>query len=426
MALKISDEISNRAWGDVDKSAIWRRLKKGLQEGEEGVKEAIREMYAVLKAEINEDLTQADCFGPHHEIRGDSLVLNRGGVIACYQSLRGARAEPNLSPEQKSKAFAHIRRHYKDLGLEMEGEIYIEAQVAGEMSVEDIPISPSINVDELKKGDDDPLEVVVAIPVSTSKRGWRYSEQALRRIVDAVNQQGLPGALGHQEPDKVNYEFVNPVTHWIGAKFENGIAYIRGIIDKSAQDLKRWIRAGVIKNVSIFGVPTLKQANGETEVIDFMPLSIDWTPLGRNGMPTSIVAMGEQDLIGGATELTKDEYIEAKKIVGELVSIYGVEASELVSKIKEDKAKIEELKRAERQATIDKVVGEMVKAVELHGIVKRLIPDGVEGEEAIRKAVGEILASEEVKVIADKIFVDTKIDNKKADTKILETIKVKI
>lgn len=449
MALKISKEVSDKSWGNIDKSAIWRRLKQGLEEGEAGVKDAIREMYAVVKAGIDENLTEADCFGPHHEIQGDSLVLNRGGVIACYQALMGARAEPNLSPEQKSKALAHIRRHYKELGLSSEGEISIEAQVIGEMSVNDIPVSANVNLEELKRGDNDPLEVVVSIPVSKSKRGWKYTEQALQRIVETVNKQGLPGCLGHQDSERVNYEFVPPVTHWVGAKMGNGTAYVRGVVDKSAEDLKRWIKAGVVKNVSIFGIPTLRQASGETEVVDFLPLSIDWTPVGRNGMPTEIVAMGEIDL-GGVKQLTKEdvldgikrlgipvgellevaggeEFLEAKKIVGELSSILGVEAKELVEKVREDRKKIEEIKKAERQALIDKIIGEMVTVGEIKILVKKLLPEKAEGEEEIKKAIGEILATEEIKAIIDKFYVDTKIGDKKADNvKTVETIKVKI
>ena len=449
MAIKISKDISNKPWGDVDKSKIWARLKEGLQNGEAGVKDAIREMYAVTKAPIDENLTEADCFGPHHELNGDTLVLNRGGVIACYQAIKGARSEPDLTPEQKSKALSHIKRHYDELGLKMEGEMSIEAEVIGEMSTDEIPVSPNIKLDKLKEGDNEPLEVVVSIPVSKSKRGWQYTEQALQRIVDTVNKQGLPGGLGHQEADKVNYEFWNPVTHWVGAKFQNGVAYVRGVVDKSASDLKRWIKSGVIKNVSIFGIPTLKQASGETEVVDFTPLSIDWTPLGRNGMPTEIVAMGEIDN-GGETILTKGEvlaqvkelnipvgellevvgakeYQEAVKVVGELREIYNANGLEIVEKIKEDRKLISELERTKREGVIDKIIGEMQTVAEVKGLVKKLIPETARTEDEIKKVVGEIMASEEVKAIVDKLYTDTKIKDGKADNQTaLETVKVKI
>src|SRR5690606_8543454 len=76
--------------------------------------------------------------------------------------------------------------------------------LAGEMRVEDIPTAPSVNIDELKKGDPDPLEVVVEIPASRSKRGWNYTANSLKNIVDAVNSSTLNGFLGHQKPEDVS------------------------------------------------------------------------------------------------------------------------------------------------------------------------------------------------------------------------------
>ena len=87
--------------------------------------------------------------------------------------------------------------------------------------------------------------------------------------------QGLPGFLGHQKPEDVDSQFPTPVTHWVGAKWENGRAYFRGVIDKAAADLKRWIKAHTIRQVSIFGVPKLQRVNGEYNVVDYKPLSID-------------------------------------------------------------------------------------------------------------------------------------------------------
>src|SRR5690348_11733513 len=87
--------------------------------------------------------------------------------------------------------------------------------IAGEMSLEDVPLAPGVKVDELKKGDTDPLEVVVEIPASRSKRGWNYTGESLRNIVDAVMSKTLNGFLGHQKAENVNNKFLPPVTHWI-------------------------------------------------------------------------------------------------------------------------------------------------------------------------------------------------------------------
>lgn len=161
----------------------------------------------------------------------------------------------------------------------------------GEMKADDIPAASSVNIDELKKGDTDPLEVVVEIPASRSKRGWNYTAESLRNIVDAVNSSTLNGFLGHQKPEDVSNQFLPPVTHWVGAKMVGEIAYFRGVVDAAATDLKRWIRSGRIKQVSIFGMPKIQKVAGETNVIGYKPMSIDWTPLDRAGMNTRIVAM---------------------------------------------------------------------------------------------------------------------------------------
>jgi len=128
----------------------------------------------------------------------------------------------------------------------------------------------------LKKGDSDPLEVVVEIVPGESTRGWDYQPEALKAIVKYVQEKTLNGFLGHQKAEDVNNEFKPPVTHWVGAMWKNNMAYFRGVVDAAASDLKRWIRARRIKQVSIFGMPKLVKSGGCTKVIDYTPLSIDW------------------------------------------------------------------------------------------------------------------------------------------------------
>lgn len=165
------------------------------------------------------------------------------------------------------------------------GELaYLAATITGEMRVEDVPLAPGVDLAALKAGDTESLEVVVEVPAGKSKRGWNYLPKALQRIVGEVSTKTASGFLGHQDPTQVDHQFPNPVTHWVGAKFQDGKAYFRGVVDSAAKDLERWIRPGRVKQVSIFGVPTLAQANGETQAVDYQLLSIDWTPLDRAGV----------------------------------------------------------------------------------------------------------------------------------------------
>lgn len=491
MALKIDrSKVSDKAWGDVDKSAIWQRLKQALQEGEEGAAAAVREMYAVVKAEINADLSRADCWGPHHEIVNDTLVLNRNGLIAAAVAVAGGRAEPNLTPEQRRQAARHLLRHYRALemeppasllrlaGEEVAGEMArVEARLVSEMRVEDVPLAPwAVDaVKELKAGDDNPMEVVVRIPEGKSKRGWYYTRRVLERIAQEINSTGLPGFLGHQKPENISTEFPTPVTHWVGAvvRDEGGKAalYARGVVDKAAADLKRWIRGKVTRQVSIFGNAHLTQEKGEVRVVDFRPLSIDWTPLNRAGMPTSVVAVGEMDstfldntqaeavpvseqqaggesmnvnellaqlkeavakkhttvaaIVGEiglsfediAREVGGDQYRaleERAKVVGEMAEVFGLsreaKPEEVLAAAKAAREAQLEVVKAQREAIIDKVVGEMITAEAARPLVKRMLqlPEVVT-EEEVRKAVGEMLQQEDVKQAFASLFRETTV-----------------
>lgn len=199
---------------------------------------------------------------------------------------------------------------YRPIG-EMSEDIYGEMDALGaslsQVKPSDIPLASGVNVELMKSMDQDPLEVAVEIPATKSKRGWNYKSESLQDIVNYVNKNTLNGFLGHQKAEDVSTQFKPPVTSWIGAKFNpdapvtdkngkvigKGKAYFRGLIDADAPQLKRWVRTGRIKEVSIFGFPKLKKntGTGEMDVTGYNPLSIDWTPLHRPGMPTSIVGM---------------------------------------------------------------------------------------------------------------------------------------
>lgn len=207
---------------------------------------------------------------------------------------------------------------YGEMSEIINGEMDSVSAILSPMKPSDIPLASGVDIGTLKAADNDPLEVVVEIPATKSKRGWNYTTQSLKDIVDYTKQHTLNGFLGHQKPENVSTEFVPPVTHWIGAEMKDDKAYFRGLVDADATSLKRWLRTGRIKEVSIFGYPKLKKgAKGEMDVVGYNPLSIDWTPLHRPGMPTSIVAMemNDPEIIGeqldGTFETLKNDLREA-------------------------------------------------------------------------------------------------------------------
>ena len=462
MKFTITNSVSYEDWSSVDKSRIWQMLKQGIEEGAEGIAAAVREVYAVVKAAVNEDLAQADCWGPHHEIRDDGrIVLNRAGFIAAATALAGARSEPNLTPLQKRQAARHLLRHYRELELEPPeslteavGEITaVQAIISGEMQVEDVPLASWADLQALKAGDPEPVEIVVEIPAGKSRRGWNYTPESLKAIVGEVMNQGLPGFLGHQKPENIDYEFPTPVTHWVGALWKDGKAYFRGVIDKAASDLKRWIKAKAIRQVSIFGVPKLQKVNGETHVVDYKPLSIDWTPLNRAGMPTSVVAIGEMDeiIIGGgqnpmnwkelvsqlkqmlaSKEVTLGQVVgemgwKPEEIAGEIDSKWLQEvtsAVETLGKVKEvlgvtgemdvvqvaqdAKKTLDESIKAAREKLIEETIKEKVAGEMAQALVKKMLqlPEGELTKEVITGEIDKLLADEVVKNTISKFHID--------------------
>jgi len=459
----ITDTVSTGDWGSVDKARIRNMLVRGLEEKAEGAREAIREVYAVIRGANLEDAPSQNWVMPHHEIRDDGrIVLNRAGLIAAATALAGARSEPNLTPQQKQQAARHLLRHYQELELEppeslMEavGEISsVQAVISGEIRVEDVPLAPWVDLNTLKAGDPEPMEVVVEIPAGKSRRGWNYTPEALKAITGEVMEQGLPGFLGHQKPENIDYEFPTPVTHWVGALWKDGKAYFRGVIDKAASDLKRWIKAKAIRQVSIFGVPKLQQVGGETYVVDYKPLSIDWTPLNRAGMPTSVVAIGEMDEIlilnDGGGQMSWKEHVEKLKemlaskevtlgqiagemgwkpeeIAGEIDSNWLKEvtgAVETLGKVKEvlgvtgemdiievaqdAKKALDESIKAAREKLIDETIKEKVAGEMAQALVKKMLqlPEGELTKEAIAGEIDKLLADEVIKNTISKFHID--------------------
>ncbi|RXM79586.1 hypothetical protein [Clostridium tetani] len=202
------------------------------------------------------------------------------------------------------------------------GEMDLLSATVSNIKPSDISVASGVDLETMKSMDDDPLEVVVEIPATKSKRGWNYTTKSLKDIVDYTNSNTLNGFLGHQKAENVSTEFVPPVTHWIGAEMKGNKAYFRGLIDADAKNLKRWIRTKRIQEVSIYGFPKLKRnAKGEMDVIGYEPLSIDWTPLHRPGMPTKIVGMEMQDIecspkgeqLDGTFEKLREDLREAAK-----------------------------------------------------------------------------------------------------------------
>ena len=121
----IKDTVSIKAWEPTN---VWPKLKKGLEQGIGGAKEAIQEAYAVVTSPIGEDFGPEHIFGLHHEVTDEGdVVLNK---FALAKAAADLSANTSLTDDQKAAARAHLRRHYQELEEEPPASL-----VEGEMSI---------------------------------------------------------------------------------------------------------------------------------------------------------------------------------------------------------------------------------------------------------------------------------------------------
>lgn len=334
---------------------------------------------------------------------------------------------------------------YKD-GATIAGEMQMPglSLVGGTVKVDDIPVSPAVNYEDLTSGDDKPHEVVVAMPVGKSKRGWNYTEEAVKSIVKQVNDKTTAGFKGHQKAENVSTEFLDPATHWIGAKYDEASkqAFFRGYIDPNEKNLRRWVKSGRIKETSIFGQMHLKKVAGETHVVDCDLMSIDWTPLGRPGMQTQVVDVKiAGEMIEGGNEMNKEELLKAirefmasnkistRELAGEMDADFIAQVTSLEGQLpqirkelglaedasfEDVQAKVKELKELQDQqdeAKVEEVVAEVIKeklpdnkeAQELAG--EMFVYTGATKEE-IAGEMDSFLAKPKVKALFDNMMTD--------------------
>jgi hypothetical protein len=203
---------------------------------------------------------------------------------------------------------------------------------SGEVQASEIPLSHAVSQAQFERliaGDDDVCEVVAEVAPGVGGRGWHYGEDVLKKLVNHVDQHSLNGIMGHQKADDISTEFRTPVTHWVGAKWQDGRALFRGVIDKTAPDLKRWLRSGRVTQPSIFTDATVVN----NVVTDVKPLSIDWAPLGRAGMATANVTFVSGQMATG--EMLVADRSDSQEGNGQPVTDTVPTYSEMIQRMRE-------------------------------------------------------------------------------------------
>jgi hypothetical protein len=98
--------VMDGSWGDVDKT----KLRKEIVAASNAAS-LVKEAYLIVD-EGWEDAPSESLHYPHHVIKDGKLVVHKEGVEAAYARLM--QNDPN-----NEKAIKHIKKHYKELGLDM-------------------------------------------------------------------------------------------------------------------------------------------------------------------------------------------------------------------------------------------------------------------------------------------------------------------
>lgn len=296
----------------------------------------------------------------------------------------------------------------------------------------DIPFAPGFNLEQLREVDPDPLFATVKIRPGRGNggKGPNYGPAVLQDIARQVNEKRPPGYRGHQQADRVDWEWREPATAWVGARWDEAeqVLYVKGYVPPTAGELRTQLNlakagADVVNSVSIFG---LRGVDGD-EVSKFDIWSIDWTPKGRAGMETELVGVtGEQreeemdraQIIASITaeelpahvqdqlrnegrQAAEHELEPVVSAVGEMRVILEVEEGDTDALVSAVRGLVEERDTDEFESTVataveTEVSGELMQAAVRERVLSRLSagasPEDIAGEIASAKELPHIKA----------------------------------
>lgn len=305
---------------------------------------------------------------------------------------------------------------------ELSGEVAV--LTPSEAETYQVPFADGFDLEALKAVDDDPFFATLRIKAGRGDGGDGpiYGDEILQNIEAQINEKRPPGYKGHQDPENIDWEYREPVTAWVGAKFVpdaegHGELIVKGYVPTTAQDLRTQLQlaesgADVVNSISIFGV---RGVEGD-QVTRFDLWSLDWVPKGRAGMQTELMAVsGEQKAKEEDMALTREEVIASLKpeeVPSHLVEDFKTEALEGVSgkaaladeirklfgldedETKEIVEKVTELivsrDTADLDTKLDKVLEDKVKAEMARAAVKDAVLSKLSAKSTDDDIVGEI------------------------------------
>ncbi len=254
--------------------------------------------------------------------------------------------------------------------------------VIAEKETPPIQIAKEVDIRALTEGDESPMFVYVrALKEGRSRNGRVYKKEILRTILENLP---LYGYRGHPE---FGNRFRDPLTIWIGGAIEGDWLFLKGYVPAVEQGFRAWLKAGMAAGapmpVSIYGRARMKPLdNGDMEVLEFIPISVDWVPHREEGVPgAQVVQITAERRQGGdgMEKVTREEVLSAltledleeerPDLVEEILAKHqntGGEDSrnDEIAELREENAKLkEQLLKSERERLLAEIPDEKLRSL---------------------------------------------------------------
>ncbi len=142
----------------------------------------------------------------------------------------------------------------------------------------DVKVADGVHLDQVKGKDE--REVLVELKPRTG-----FMERQAQALVERIQARSMNGSRGHLPTGDRGHAFPTVAVSWIGALWQDGSAWIRGIVHD--QELARWIDAGRV------GVDP--EVEGNFFALDFMS-GTDWPGrVVQEGEGSSTTSNGDGD-----------------------------------------------------------------------------------------------------------------------------------
>lgn len=275
----------------------------------------------------------------------------------------------------------------------------------------DVPFAPGLARESFAES-----AIFATLPIATigakSKNGYTYTQAAVEKIVQEINDKKPEGIWGHIRPDERASRYDPPAVRWVGATIEGKTLWAKAIpiSEIARQHFEVASAAQAPIGTSIYGLATLNKQN---DVLDFEIETIDLASSARAGVRESVAVprltseMSQENPLevemSDTQELVQELTGERDTLKAQIAEMETTFQNRIAEMETTYKARISELQGQLSNGWIETAVSE-IKLPALRPIVaEQLEGRSFETREAAEAAVALIQEKPSIKAVAAEL-----------------------